>query len=147
MNIGFVYVPLVPIFGVMFPPMAFGVGLIFIVRDYAQRDHGHRVLVAMLAALVISYYMASPIVAIASACAFAVSESIDWLIYTVLKKPFAMRVFASSLISTPIDSAVFLYMIGHFSIVGVVLMTFAKMLPAIVVGVRIVERAERKEAA
>jgi len=34
-NIGFTVVPLVPLFGEMFPPMSLVVGLIFVARDYA----------------------------------------------------------------------------------------------------------------
>ena len=36
-NIGFVYIPPVPLLGEMFPPMSLVVGLIFILRDFAQR--------------------------------------------------------------------------------------------------------------
>ena len=40
-NIGFSIVPLVPMFGEMFPPMSLAVGLIFVARDYAQKEIGH----------------------------------------------------------------------------------------------------------
>ena len=132
-NIGFSVVPLVPVFGEMFPPLSLAVGLIFVARDYAQREIGHKVIIAMLIAGVLSYIMASPFVAIASLAAFLVSEFADWGVYTWIKKPFAERILISSAVSTPLDSAVFLAMIGHFSILGVVLMTIAKMIGALVV--------------
>ena len=55
-------------------PMSFAVGLIFVVRDYAQRAVGHWVIAAMLAAGVLSWWMADPFVALASVAAFAVSS-------------------------------------------------------------------------
>ena len=132
-NIGFSVVPLVPVFGEMFPPLSLTVGLIFVARDYAQREIGHKVIIAMLVAGVLSYIMASPLVAVASLAAFLVSEFADWGVYTWIKKPFAERILISSAVSTPLDSAVFLGMIGHFSLTGVILMTVAKMAGALVV--------------
>lgn len=133
-NYGFTVVPLVPTpWGDMFPPMALAVGLIFVVRDFAQREVGHWVLPAMLVGGALSYFMASPYVAAASVTAFLVSELVDWAVYTKTNRPFAQRVLISSAISTPIDSAVFLAMIGHFSLTAVALMTAAKMLGALIV--------------
>lgn len=137
-NYGFTVVPLIPTpWGEMFPPMSFAVGLVFVARDFAQREIGHMDALgdakAMLAAGALSYFMASPYVAIASVTAFAISEFADYLIYTWTRKPFAQRVLLSSAIATPIDSAVFLAIIGHFSIAGVVAMTLAKMVGAFIV--------------
>ena len=47
-NVGFVYVPLIPFYDTMYPPMSIVVGLIFILRDFAQKEIGHRVFIAML---------------------------------------------------------------------------------------------------
>lgn len=132
-NWGFSVVPLAPLFGAMWPPMSLAVGLVFVVRDFAQRDIGHRIWCAMLVAGVLSWFMASPAIAAASVAAFAISESADWAVYTFVKRPFAQRVLWSSVVSTPLDSAAFLYFIGHFSIVGVALMTLSKMIGAGVV--------------
>ena len=106
-NYGFSVVPLVPFMDVMFPPMSLAVGLIFVARDFAQREIGHKVIGAMVIAGIVSYFMADPYVAIASIAAFA--------------------------ISTPLDSVVFLAIIGHLSFTGVVLMTLSKMVGAVVV--------------
>ena len=132
-NWGFTVVPLIPILGEMFPPMSLAVGLIFVLRDFAQREIGHKVIGAMLIGGLLSYFMDDPFVAIASVTAFLISESADWAVYTWTKKPFAQRILISSIVSTPIDSAVFLAMIGHFSILAVVLMTISKMIGALIV--------------
>jgi uncharacterized PurR-regulated membrane protein YhhQ (DUF165 family) len=88
---------------------SFVVGGIFIVRDLAQREIGHRVALATLAGIGISYVMAAPPVAVASACAFGIGGGADWLVFSALKRhSFRRRVVMSSLVSVPIDSAVFL---------------------------------------
>ena len=133
-NWGFSVVPLVDMWtGEKWPPMSLAVGLVFVLRDFAQREIGHRVWYAMGAAGVLSYLMADPFVALASIVAFAVSEAADWAIYTFTKKPFAQRILISSLVSTPLDSAVFLGVIGHLSWSGVIAMTLSKMIGALVV--------------
>ena len=87
-NYGFSVVPLIPFMGEMFPIMSLVVGLIFVSRDFAQREIGHRVILAMIVAAGISYVMADPFVAIASLAAFTFSELADWTIYTFTKKEF-----------------------------------------------------------
>jgi uncharacterized PurR-regulated membrane protein YhhQ (DUF165 family) len=132
-NYGFSLVPPVPILGEMWPPMSLAVGLIFVLRDFAQREIGHRVIGAMLIGALLSYYLADPFVAVASVVAFLISETADWIVYTVSKRPLHQRIVISSAVGTPLDSAVFLAMIGYFSIGGVVLMTLSKMIGAFVV--------------
>lgn len=133
-NWGFTVVPLVDLpGGEKWPPMSLVVGFIFVARDFAQREIGHRVILAMLVAGVISYIMADPFVAMASVTAFLISEFADWAVYSFTGRPFAQRILISSIISTPIDSVVFLAMIGHFSVVGAAIMTASKMLGALVV--------------
>ena len=132
-NIGFVYIPPIPLFNEMFPPMSLIVGVIFILRDFAQREVGHRVLGAMAVGAVLSYFMADPFVAIASVVAFFISEMVDWAVYTYTKKPLGQRILLSSAIGTPIDSAVFLLILGFFSPLGFVLMTAAKMIAAVTI--------------
>ena len=132
-NIGFVYIPPVPLLGEMFPPMSLIVGIIFILRDFAQKEIGHRVLGAMAVGAVLSYFMADPFVAIASVVAFFISEMVDWAVYTYTKKPLGQRILLSSAIGTPIDSAVFLLILGFFSPLGFLLMTAAKMIAAVAI--------------
>lgn len=133
-NYGFTVVPLVPLGGAeMWPPMSLVVGFIFVARDFSQREIGHKVIIAMLVAGVLSYFMASPYVAAASVSAFLVSEFADWAVYSFTKRPFSQRVLLSSAVGTPLDSAVFLALIGHLSVIGVVVMTLSKMLGALLV--------------
>ena len=87
----------------------------------------------MVSGAILSYVMANPYVALASFVAFFVSESIDWLVFTVTNKPIHKRILISSFISTPIDSAIFLYMIGSFSFVATFLMFASKMIAAFII--------------
>ena len=133
-NYAFSVVPLVKLpDGTLWPPVSLVVGFVFVVRDFAQREIGHRVLLAMLAGAVISYFMASPIVAVASAAAFLVSEMTDWAIYSFTRRPLSQRILFSSAISAPVDSIVFLAGVGILSAAGVVAMTASKMIGALVV--------------
>jgi len=133
-NYGFTVVPLVELpDGTMWPPMSLLVGFIFVARDFAQREIGHRVLLAMLVGVVISYFMASPFVAAASAAAFLVSELVDWAVYTYTRRPLSQRILFSSLLGAPVDSAVFLAGIGLLAPVAVIAMTVSKLIGAFVV--------------
>lgn len=130
LNIGFSYVPMIPTAIGMLSPMAVVAGLVFVIRDFAQRKAGHLVLVAMVAATVLSYILADPYVATASAIAFAVSEIADYLVYSFTKRPFHERILISSFISTPVDTVVFLFGINSFTIGTFVLMVGAKLIAA-----------------
>ena len=133
-NWGFTVVPLMEMpGGEKWPPMSLIVGLIFVARDYAQREIGHPVIIAMLVAAALSYVMASPFVAVASLAAFLISEFADWAIYSFTKKPLHERILISSAIATPVDSAVFLSVINHLSWSGVIAMTVSKMIAALIV--------------
>ncbi|MEK9724121.1 MAG: preQ0 transporter [Rhodospirillaceae bacterium] len=133
-NWGFTVVPLVKLpGGEMWPPMSLVVGFIFVARDYAQREIGHRVIIAMLLAAALSYVMADPFVAAASLAAFLISEFADWAVYSFTGRPFSQRVLISSAVGTPLDSVVFLAVIGHLSVAGVIAMTASKMLGALFV--------------
>ena len=127
-NYGFSVTQPFNVFGVFLPPMTFLVGAIFVIRDYAQQANNTMIWPAMLVGCTISWWMASPDVAIASAVAFILSEALDWLVFTVTKRPLRDRILWSSAVATPLDSVVFLLMIGHFSIWAVVVMTISKML-------------------
>ena len=145
-NWGFLVVPLVEIIpNEKWPPMSLIVGFIFVARDFSQREIGHRVIIAMLIAAALSYLMASPFVAVASLTAFLISEFADWAVYTYTGRPFSQRVLISSAVGTPLDSIVFLGIIGHLSYVSVIAMTFSKMLGALVVW-WLVRRRETTEA-
>jgi len=86
-------------------------GLVFILRDMVQTRFGHGAVVAMLAALVLSYVTSDPSIALASATAFAVSEIIDWLVFSITKRPLRDRLWISSALSIPLDTFIFFGMI------------------------------------
>jgi uncharacterized PurR-regulated membrane protein YhhQ (DUF165 family) len=133
-NYAFDAVPLVSLpGGEVWSPVSLGVGLVFVVRDYAQREIGHLVLPAMLAGGAISWFMATPSVAVASVCAFLAGEFLDWAVYTGSRRPFSQRILLSSALGTPVDSAVFLGLMGIFSFPGLLIMTAGKMMGALLV--------------
>ena len=133
-NYAFTVVPLVALpDGTRWPPVSLAVGFVFVVRDFAQREIGHRVLLAMLAGAALSYVMAGAGVAIASAAAFLVSELADWAVYSFIRRPLSGRILYSSLVGTPIDSAVFLGGIGLLTGAGLAAMTASKMVGALLV--------------
>jgi len=87
-------------------------GLVFILRDMVQTRFGHGAIIAMLAALVLSYVTSDPAIALASATAFAVSECIDWLVFGITKRPLHDRLWISSALSIPLDTFIFFGLIG-----------------------------------
>jgi len=119
--------------GGVWQPVALVVGFVFVLRDFAQREIGHWVLAAMAVGVVLSYFMADPFVAMASATAFLLSELADWAVYSFTGKPLSQRVLWSSVIGTPIDSAVFLGMIGFLSPGTFLAMTLSKLVGAVIV--------------
>ncbi|MEJ8563272.1 hypothetical protein QTO30_20015 [Yoonia sp. GPGPB17] len=97
----FVVVPMIPVLETMFPPVMLVVGFVFVFRDFAQREIGHWVVIAMLVASGISYFMSAPVVALASVTAFLISEAIDWAVYTFTRKPLSQRILLSSAVAVP----------------------------------------------
>lgn len=132
-NLGFSYVPMIETPIGLVSPMAVVVGAVFVIRDFAQRYAGHYVLCGMIAGAILSYALADPFVATASVLAFIAAEGADYLLYTITKRPFHERVLWSSAVSTPIDTAVFLFGIGGFTIGTFLLMVFSKMVAAILI--------------
>lgn len=128
--------------GEVWPPMSLIVGFIFVIRDFAQRAIGHKVLFAMFLGAVISYFMAGPEIAFASMMAFLVGELFDWGVYSYTGRPFSQRILLSSIISTPVDTVVFLYWINMLGIGSILIMTLSKLAGAVVV-FWLVRRRER----
>lgn len=123
---------MVPVLGTMFPPVMLVVGFVFVFRDFAQREIGHWVIIAMLVAGGISYFMSAPVVALASVTAFLISETIDWGVYTFTRKPLSQRILYSSAVSVPVDTFVFLQLVGFFDWTAFALVSIAKMVGALV---------------
>jgi uncharacterized PurR-regulated membrane protein YhhQ (DUF165 family) len=93
--------------GLVFPAGVVFVGLTFSFRDFVQRNWGDAgTWVWMLVATVITLFLNWEI-AIASCSAFLVSEAVDWLAFRYFKYPFHKRIWLSNLLSTPLDSLIF----------------------------------------
>ena len=129
-NMAFAYIPPIVLFdGTIFTIGSVVAGLVFVARDYAQREVGHKSVLALMAAAgLLSYLLADPFVAIASISAFAISEITDYIVYSKYKGDFNKRVVVSSLVSVPIDTAVFLAIISHLSALSFAVMCASKLL-------------------
>ncbi|MGK2905832.1 MAG: VUT family protein [Desulfuromonadales bacterium] len=110
---------IVTVFGLTFPAGAVAIGLTFSTRDLVQERFGkYGCWLWMLIAVVITFAFNRQL-AIASVCAFLVAELADWVIYTYSGGNIEKRLILSNLVSTPIDSVVF------------VLLAFGPIWPAI----------------
>lgn len=128
-NWSFAHVPTISMpDGGAWSPMAIITGLILVVRDFAQREVGHAIFLPLLLGILMSFVMAPPAIALASAAAFAISELVDWAIYSFSRRPLSQRVLLSSAISAPLDSAAF-WALASLTVVGV--FTWSTVLTAI----------------
>lgn len=129
-------------------PFTIVTGLVLVVRDFAQREIGHRIFVAMLVGLALSTLTAWPVIVVASGVAFLISETADWAVYTFSKRPLSQRILISSAISAPIDQIAFiglasLVVPGIFAWGSIVTGIISKLAGAYVVS-RIVARGEQR---
>lgn len=147
-NIGFAYVPMYHVWGYEVSPLDIITGIVYLLRDFAQRELGHYVFIAMLIGVGISYYLSDPYIVKASIAAFIVGECIDWIIFTFTKKPLSQRLLGSAMISSPIDSLVFLYYLHHLNLLSWSILTVSKVLGVLVIwqGWRMQQRAQTMRA-
>ena len=105
---------LVPIgFGLAVTAGTFAAGAALVLRDAVQTVAGKAVvLVAIAAGIAVSYLVADPFIAVASAVAFAGSELVDFAIFTPLRRRLVAAVVVSSVVSAPIDTILFLHIAG-----------------------------------
>lgn len=128
LNVLFVLIPFVQIVGSDVSPLDWMVGVIYVLRDFSQRELHHKVIVAMLIGSVLSYFLSDKAIALASVSAFLIAESIDWAVYTFTRRPLSQRILWSASLSAPIDSAVFLWILNQLNVVGVVVFSLGKMI-------------------
>lgn len=95
--------------GVSLHPLTLVTGFVFVARDFVQREMGHKVLIVMAIAIGWAFFYAWPVIVIASGTAFAISEIVDWLLFTFTKYKLSTRILLSSALATPIDTTIFLY--------------------------------------
>jgi queuosine precursor transporter len=101
---------LVPVgLGLAAPAGVYFVALALVLRDLVQWALGKAVMLAALAAGVgLSYRLADPRIALASAVAFAFSELADFALFTWVAPRWARAVLAGGLAGAVVDSALFL---------------------------------------
>lgn len=106
---------LVPIgFGLAVTAGTFAAGAALVLRDGVQETAGKvAVLLAIVAGIAVSYLVADPFIAVASAVAFATSELVDFAVFTPLRRrTLAGAVLVSSVVSAPVDTVLFLWIAG-----------------------------------
>lgn len=151
-NWSFTWAPMVNLPGLVgwaFNPVTIVTGLVLVARDFAQREIGHEVLIAMALALFLTYVTSGGALALASGAAFLISELVDWALYSFTKYKLSTRVLLSSAIAAPIDTTAFLYGASfirdaQFTVPNVVMSVGGKMLGAIVIWWLIRQRMERE---
>jgi queuosine precursor transporter len=109
------------------------VGAVFVLRDYAQREIGHRILLATLIAGLMTYLTVDPAIAIASLVAFVISETADWGVYSFWKKSLQSRILVSSLIAIPLDTVVFQHLAGYLTPAAFIMEVLSKAVGVFIV--------------
>lgn len=101
---------IVPVgWGLSAPAGVYFVGLALVLRDLVQWALGKRVMLAALAVgAVLSFTVADPHVAAASAAAFTVSELVDFVLFTWIAPRWTWAVLTGGLMGALLDSVVFL---------------------------------------
>lgn len=106
---------LVPVgFGLMVTAGTYAAGAALLARDVVQDTSGRWVALGCVAAgAALSFVLADPFIALASAVAFLVAETADLLIYTPLRrKGWARAVLASNTAGALLDTLLFLSIAG-----------------------------------
>ncbi|EFL39124.1 VUT family protein [Streptomyces griseoflavus] len=133
-NLAVTHFGAVPVgFGYVAPAGVYLVGLALVLRDLAREAVGRgAVLAAIAIGTVLSYLLADPSLATASAVAFAVAETMDFVVYEPLRKRgLLVAILASNAVGLLADSLLFLQLaFGSFNylpgqILGKAWMTFA----------------------
>jgi queuosine precursor transporter len=116
-NVGMVCVPegpcLIPVApAILAPSGVLMIGIALVLRDLVQRRLGIGVsALAVLAGAALSALLAPPLLVLASAVAFLLSEFADLAVYTPLaRRRLVAAVVASSLVGLVVDSMVFLWL-------------------------------------
>ena len=145
-NVGFSWTPVYHLWGQEMSIMDPIAGIIYLVRDFAQRELGHYIFVAMLACGVLSYFLATPQIAIASVSAFMVGEIVDWALFTFTKRPLKDRLLLSACLSTPLDTFVFLWGVDRLNILSMMVMSIGKFTGILLIYYGWRHRYERKQS-
>lgn len=111
---------LIPVgFGLVATAGTYAAGLTFIFRDLIHEAGGRWLsVVAIVAGAVLSWFVASPALAVASGITFLVAELVDLGVYVPLRKRGLLTaVLVSNVVGFTLDTFLFLYLAG-FPITG-----------------------------
>ncbi|MFE8961782.1 VUT family protein [Streptomyces iakyrus] len=99
-------------FGYTAPAGVYMVGLALVLRDLAREAAGRgAVVAAIVAGAALSWWFAEPALAVASAVAFAVAETMDFAVYEPLRqRGLAVAVLVSNAVGILADSLIFLWL-------------------------------------
>ncbi|MGY4931595.1 VUT family protein [Streptomyces sp. 900116325] len=99
-------------FGYAAPAGVYAVGIALVLRDLAREAAGRAAVTAAIAVgAVVSYFIATPALAVASAAAFAVAETMDFAVYEPLRrKGLLVAMTASNAVGLLADSLIFLWL-------------------------------------
>ena len=139
-NWSFTWAPMVelPGLGWAFNPVTVVTGLVLVARDFAQREISHWVLLAMAVALGLTWATSGGELAVASGIAFAVSELVDWAVFTFTQLTLSTRVLLSSALAAPLDTTIFLIGAdaireGQLTMPNITMSIIGKMVGAIII--------------
>lgn len=115
-NVGTFCIPdgpcMIPVgFGLNAPSGVLAIGAALVLRDLVQERYGKKVaLIAIFAGAILSYLLSDPFIALASLIAYLLAETSDLLVYSKIRsKSLELAIFASGVVGSIIDSAVFLW--------------------------------------
>lgn len=102
-------------FGLTAPSGVLMAGIALVARDAVQSLLGLRIaLLAVAVGIALSFFLATPDVALASAVAFGLSEIADTLVYSPLRgRHLTLALLASVAVGAAVDSAAFLWIAFH----------------------------------
>lgn len=106
---------LVPVgFGLMVTAGTYAAGLALLARDFVHRYGGWKwALVGVGTGIALSWFLATPALALASAAAFGLAEFADLVVFSRLRRRgFVPAALASNAVGAPIDTVVFLAVAG-----------------------------------
>lgn len=106
---------LVPVgFGLVVTAGTYAAGFALLARDFVHRYAGvWWVLGGIAFGIALSWWLASPAIALASAVAFGVAELVDLLVYVKVRpRGFVKAALISNIIAAPVDTVLFLYIAG-----------------------------------
>lgn len=101
-------------FGLIATAGTYFAGATFVLRDAVQDGYGKAATVGLIVAGAgLSYLISDPFIALASGCAFLLSEAADLLVYTPLRRRGYIRAaVASNIVGSVVDTIAFLSIAG-----------------------------------